>query len=111
MKPYLAVKLRNDIARQNPGMNLSYHISNISINGKKRGCSGFVMNEDSGVCVYVNTKKSVYSPLSDKNLYRYARDTKDYSSIQLGGLGRNRWAPDDELAGAILELLLYGATK
>lgn len=105
MSLYLATKLRNDIARANPGMNLQYHLRNIIINGSKRGCSGFVVNADNGMCVYVNTEKLSYHPWGELVMYRYAKDTHDYSSNCLGVRGRNRWTSEKNLAANIIQLL------
>lgn len=52
-------------------------VSNISINGAKCGCSGFVKN--GGVIVYVCTERAApYMGL----LYRYARSMDDYRGMR-----------------------------
>jgi len=58
-----------------------------------------------GKCVYVNTEKAIYQPLSDKNLVRYAADMKDCSSIGLGVMGRNQFVTDDALVQKIIDML------
>lgn len=102
----LATKLKNQILSQaaDTGLPLAFSLQNISVNGKKRGCSGFVQNLQTGSTVYVNTEHSVYAPLADKSLYRYARDTKDYSSTSLSN-GWNNFCTDNELPLQVLALL------
>lgn len=106
----LATKLKNRIllAAKPEDLPLKIELKNIVINGAKRGCSGFVTNMQTGSCVYMDTEKSVYGPLSDKCMYRYARDSKDYSSNRLQN-GWNRWATDDELPEQVIRLLRSGA--
>lgn len=94
----LSTKLRNQIKKIQPE-GLEFHLKNIKVNGQNRGCSGFIKNVSNGNIVYVNTEKSCYSPLADKNLYRTAKDLKDYTG------GRNRWATDDRIAIEIVNLL------
>lgn len=79
-------------------------VKNIRINGESRGCSGHFINDATGACVYINTEKSVYSPLSELNLIRYARDEKDFSSNRIS-YGYNQWARDDELPKRIVAML------
>ena len=69
-------------------------LKNISVNGDKRGCSGFI--QANGKTVYVNTE-----PFSSLGyMYRTADNTKDY----VGGI--NRWAKDiDSLVAGINKLL------
>lgn len=105
----LAIKLKNQILKQAAGADLPlvFSLRNISVNGAKRGCSGFVQNPQTGSTVYVNTEHSPYAPLADKSLYRYARDTKDYSSNSLSN-GWNNFCIDEELPTQILSLLRAG---
>jgi len=51
------------------------------VNGEKRGCYGFLryeMEDGSFKFVYVDTEPCVLSSLSDKILYRLAKNEKDY---------------------------------
>lgn len=107
---FLKTKLMNQLKciATTKSINLSYDINNIVVNGIKRGCSGFVTNNDTGSCVYINTEKSCYQPLKDKCLYRYAKDNKDYSSNSLKN-GQNKFCEDKLLAQNIVNLLLNGA--
>lgn len=91
----LSTKLKNAIIREATKKNLSLNIQlkNLSINGVKRGCSGFVFI-DNGPCVYVDTESSCYQPLIDKTLVRYARDNHDYSSNKIKN-GYNQFVPSD----------------
>ena len=94
----LSTKLKNAINRHADGMDLAFTLHNISINGRRLGCSGFVRNNANGSVVYVTTEDTHCSWLN--YMYRYAdheRDHKGYS---------NRWANTlDELASAICTCL------
>jgi hypothetical protein len=86
----LSTKLRNRF--------LSTHtvsLKNISVNGDKRGCSGFIERE--GAIVYVNTE-----PCGSLGyMYRTAKHLKDFSG------GVNHWAKDlDSLVNGVNALLL-----
>ncbi len=71
----LAAKLEHAIKAELP--NAEFKISNITVNGSKRGCSGFIKNGD--VIVYVCTERAApYMGL----LYRYARSMDDYSGMR-----------------------------
>lgn len=94
----LMTKLKNEIKRIQPE-GLEFYLRNININGARRGCSGFIKNTENGNIVYVNTEKSCYEPLNDKNLYRTAKDLKDFSG------GQNRWSTDNNISNEIVELL------
>lgn len=80
----LSTKLRNEIKKSAPGRNYTFLLKNIRINGEARGCSGFIINEDNGLVVYVSTESI---PWNDdlRFMYRYARTTKDYTG------SHNRW--------------------
>ncbi len=68
-------------------------LKNISVNGDKRGCSGFIARGDA--IAYVNTEV-----LGGGYLYRTAAHMKDYTG------GVNRWARDlDSLVAGINSLL------
>jgi hypothetical protein len=77
----LATKLKNQFSSVH-----QVHLKNISVNGDKRGCSGFIQR--GGAIVYVNTEV-----LGGGYLYRTAAHLKDYSG------GVNRYARD--LAGLV----------
>ncbi|MCQ2300289.1 MAG: hypothetical protein MJZ81_09225 [Bacteroidales bacterium] len=54
------------------------NFKNIKVNGVVRGCSGF-LRYSNGNYVYVNTEPSCLSSLSDKILYRSAKNEKDFT--------------------------------
>lgn len=85
----LATKLRNRFPNAT-----KVQLKNISVNGDKRGCSGFI--ESNNFIVYVNTE-----PCGSLGyMYRTAEHLKDYT----GGL--NIWAKDlDSLVLGINKLL------
>ena len=89
----LSTKLKNQFS---PSYTVA--LKNISVNGEKRGCSGFVSLGDS--IVYVNTE-----PCGSLGLmYRTAKHTKDYTG------GVNQWARDlDSLVSGVNLLLNKGA--
>lgn len=91
----LKTKLTNAL-KKNPQNNYTYLLKNISINGVKRGCSGFVVNENNGLVVYVDTEPMVGTNLV---MYRYARDTKDYTGCV------NRFCKQDSLVENIQKCL------
>ena len=94
----LSTKLKNAINKHANGMDLTFTLKNISINGSKRGCSGFIRNNANGSVVYVNTECVGIANL--RYMYRYADNEKDYKGY------RNRWAKTlDELASAICTCL------
>lgn len=84
---------------------LTHNLHNIVINGKRVGCSGHIQNVLNDKCVYICTEKSCYQPLSDKNLVRYAVDMRDFSSYDLGAMGRNQFVTDDALVEKIIDML------
>lgn len=87
----LSTKLKNLINKYTDA-ELEFYLKNISINGHKTGCSGFIRNPKTNLIVYTNTEHSVYGPLSDKFLYRYAEDLQDYG----GPYSFNLWATSEE---------------
>ena len=90
----LSTKLKNAINKHANGMDLTFTLKNISINGRKRGCDGFIRNNANGSVVYVTTEEPCLSSLH--YMYRYADHEKDYTGY------RNRWANTlDELATEI----------
>lgn len=94
----LSTKLKNAINAHAGKMDLAFTLKNISINGSKRGCSGFIRNNANGSVVYVTTEEPYLSNLHF--MYRYADNEKDYTGY------RNRWANTlDELANAICTCL------
>lgn len=77
----LATKLKNAIKREMPETNVEFLLHNINVNGRKLGCSGFVVNKDNGMVMYVTTETTLFG-----YMYRRAKSTSDY----VGGF--NRWA-------------------
>ena len=62
--------------KQRTGMNLTFTLHNIRINGYQKGCSGFIRNNENGSVVYVDTEGTCIYP--NQCLYRYADDEKDF---------------------------------
>lgn len=105
----LSIKLRNAVNRElkQAGLDFqaSYQLKNTYVNGQRRGCSGYITNVNTGICVFVDTEESVLSSLSGKCLYRYAKDENGIPFRNPGGKGRNRWAAEKELAQCVVSLL------
>lgn len=76
----LKTALKNAVVRTNRANNYEFHLNNISINGDKRGCSGFIKNSINNKIVYVNTETSPL--LQNKLLIRYAKSLTDYTGEQ-----------------------------
>jgi hypothetical protein len=74
----LSTKLRNAINAHANGMDLAFDLKNISINGSKRGCSGFIRNNANGSVVYVNTEDSIQAHIPCY-MFRYADNEKDFT--------------------------------
>lgn len=89
----LATKLKNTIHRIDPAINCS-HLKNVSVNGAKVGCEGFVLNPVNSRIAYVST-----DTLDGSVLYRAARDMRDFTG------GPNMWAKPDRAAGEIVRML------
>jgi hypothetical protein len=95
----LSTKLKNEINKKANGRDLTFTLKNITINGVKKGCSGFVRNNANGTVVYVNTEESCATWLP-RFMFRYADNEKDYKGYS------NRWAKTlDELATSICKCL------
>ncbi len=106
--PYKTGKLLSLLSRaekESDGLMLTHSLHNMVRNGKQTGCYGHIRNVLNNKCVYVNTERSFYQPLADKNLVRYAAGMKDYSSVSLGAKGRNQFVTNDELVGKIIDML------
>ena len=79
--------------------NLAFDLEATKINGIVKGCDGFITNPDNGLIVYVNTESSVYAPIANKILVRYANSTSDYR----GGL--NNFVEVKDLPEEIINML------
>lgn len=96
--PIMKAKLKKAVSKAAPWLNLDYsHVSPITVNGAKRGVSGFIQNIDNGTVVYVNTEPCVCGGW----IYaRYARDIEDYTG------GYNRKADSlEELVNVLVDIL------
>lgn len=92
--PLLSTKLRNQIHKIDPTITVS--LKNISINGTKRGCSGFIQDPVTKRCVYLSTEEGGYL---QKVMYREAAHMKDYRG------GRNHFTGTELIAEEAVELL------
>jgi len=95
MKALLATKLRNQITAIDPVLIVT--LRNVSVNGVKFGCSGFITDPRTGKHVYVNTDHNHQT--NTKAYYRTAESTKDYTG------GMNHFAYYEDVAAAAVHLL------
>jgi len=96
-QPLLMTKLKNALTK--PEKNLTFFLQNIRINGQKRGCSGFIKNNDNNTYIYVNTERCIYSGVPNY-MFRFADNEKDYKGYT------NHWADTlPELVAGIHTLL------
>lgn len=98
--PYTSAKLRNDLLRLDPSLNVQ--IKPVRVNGAVFGCSGFVISPSNGAIVYVSTDHN-HGLMYDKALYRTAKSTRDYSG------GTNNTCAYADLAQNVVNLLRKGA--
>ena len=98
--PYTSVKLRNDLLRLDPSLNVQ--VKPVRVNGAVFGCSGFVINPPNGAIVYVSTDHN-HGQMYNKALYRTAKSTRDYSG------GTNNTCAYADLAQNVVNLLRKGA--
>lgn len=91
--PLLATKLKAAVSRIDPALDCS-RVKNVSINGARVGCSGFVLNPRNGRAAYVST-----DIVGGEVLYRAARSARDFTG------GPNRWAKPEDAAGEIVRML------
>lgn len=100
--PILQTRLKNAVRKACAPLqmkDLEFYLHTITVNGDKRGCSGFIRNASNDAVVYVNTEQPVYSVLRDY-MFRYADNIRDYTGY------RNHWADTlEELSTGIAELL------
>ena len=77
------------------GMPYEVSVKNISVNGVKRGCSGFLTTTDTGKICYITTEPACDGGLfgnPDKAvMMRTAKSLKDYTG------GYNRWLPISDI--------------
>lgn len=100
MNIVLMTKVKNAVKRVDPEGNYVFSLHNISINGNKRGCSGFITNTENNSTVYLTTEINTVG----KFMYRYAKDNRDFRGY------RNRWDAGsnfDKLIDCIVEALKH----
>ena len=98
-KPLLMTALKNRFKKVG---NYEYYLKNININGVKRGCDGFIRNPENGKIVYLTTEYvcgNFYKQLSNKMMYRTAKDLKDYTGET------NQWCMENELVDKVVKAL------
>jgi len=70
----LKTKLKNIFQ----GLDYTFNLKNIDINGSKRGCSGFITNNKNNKVCYITTEASEASWLKPV-MIRTAKNIKDYT--------------------------------
>ena len=90
--PLLSVKLRNQLRKLNPA--LEVELKNTNINGRKVGCSGYVTDPHTGRVIFVDTE-SLLQPIVGGALWRaVAVKGRSYTP----GGSRNYYSAEDRLA-------------
>lgn len=97
----LKTKLANQIKAIDPSVEM-VKAKNVNVNGAKRGCTGFCVKN--GKTIYFATDALPMFGQKDTVMWRYAKDTNDYSSIGIEN-GANRWCEPGELASQIVKAL------
>lgn len=95
--PLLAVKLRNQLRKIDPA--LEVELKNININGAKRGCSGYITDPRTGRVIYVDTE-ALLQPILGGTMWR-AVAVKGRSTTPNGS--RNYYSKEERLARDIVE--------
>ena len=95
--PLLSVKLRNQLRKLNPA--LEVELKNTNINGRKVGCSGYITDPHTGRVIFVDTE-SLLQPIVGGDLWR-AVEVKGRSYTPGGS--RNYYSAEDRLARDIVE--------
>lgn len=95
--PLLAVRLRNQLRKINPA--LEVELKNININGRKVGCSGYVTDPRTGRVIYVDTE-ALLLPTLGGAMWR-AVAVKGQSHAR--GSSRNYFSEEERLARDIVE--------
>ena len=74
--PYLKTKLWNAVQKANVlyELDLEESLHNISVNGRKRGCCGHIINKRNGKCVYLTTEEACGARFANKSMIRYAKE-------------------------------------
>lgn len=91
-----SIKVRNLFK----GLPFEVKLKNIVINGQKRGCSGHIVNTETGKVCYITTEM-FFGLWNDRNraiMMRTAKDTKDYTG------GTNVWIPMEKIVETAIEL-------
>lgn len=103
---YSAITLRRQLEKiaLNNDIKLRFFLKNVRVNGSLRGCSGHVVDSETGICVYLTTDVGSYEPLLEKAMYRIAKNERDYSSNSIRN-GYNRWTKVSGLPYCVIDLI------
>jgi len=94
-----SIKIKNSLKGLSFFADLDFFLRTISVNGDKRGCSGFIQNIVNGKIAYISTEHSYVSGKSGKFLIRSAKSLKDYTG------GQNMFTTLEQLPKYITDLL------
>lgn len=95
--PLLAVKLRNQLRKLDP--TLEVELKNINVNGMKRGCSGYITDPRTGRVIYVDTEALLLPILGGAMWRAVAVKGRSYTP----GGSWNYYSKEERLAHDILE--------
>lgn len=93
----LATKLKNRVAKLDPAIVPT--VSNVAVNGRKIGCSGFFAHPGTGRIVYATTDVQCAFGSDDTAYARFASSDSDYRG------GRNRHCAEEDLPALIVRML------
>jgi len=85
---------------------LEPEIKNININGQTRGCSGFILNPETGKYCYITTEpffdygegNGLFGNPRNAVMMRTAKSNRDYTG------GRNQWLPVEDIVETAMRL-------
>lgn len=99
---FSAQKVRNNFKKMGVADRFTFHLKNISINGQRRGCSGFVVENSTGRVAYITTEPFFKGGLCGNKentlMYRAAENLKDYRG------GTNHWGMCENVAYLVSRL-------
>lgn len=86
-------------------------VKNVDVNGQKRGCRGFIINNDTGKVCYVDTEpffnfgsgSGLYGDINRAVMMRTAKHDKDYT----GGI--NQWLSVEKIPEMAIKLTTDGS--
>ena len=98
------MRLKKAIGEANYNM-LDVRVKDSKVNMRVEGGYGHIINKQNNLCIYVDLRPALVSNLRNKFMIRYADSPNDWSSNNLGMIGRNQWFTEPDLYKAVWHLL------